>query len=154
MRYIFGNLILKLLENHFSSFISIIQIYIFFILFPTVTVERRNNQQRTFCSCTTTSLDFQVSLQIDWISLPKKFCLWISKIISTFYFIFSGTIRENILFGLEYDPDKYDKVIADCALEDDFLAMKGGDTIHIGGAGANLSGGQMQRLNLGRHYLR
>ena len=50
---------------------------------------------------------------------------------------------------MEYDADKYEKVIADCALEDDFLEINGGDSVHIGGAGGNLSGGQMQRLNLG-----
>ena len=66
------------------------------------------------------------------------------------YSYFSGTIRENILFGLEYDAVKYEKVIADCALEDDFLEINGGDSVHIGGAGGNLSGGQMQRLNLGK----
>ena len=63
--------------------------------------------------------------------------------------IFSGSIRENILFGSEYDKDKYDKVIDDCALSDDFLEIKGGDSIQIGGAGAILSGGQMQRLSIG-----
>ena len=63
---------------------------------------------------------------------------------------FNGTIRENILFGLEYDQKKYDQVISDCALEDDLITLNGGDSIQIGGAVGNLSGGQMQRLNLAR----
>ena len=63
--------------------------------------------------------------------------------------IFSGSIRENILFGSDYNNDRYDKVIDDCALRDDFLEIKGGDSIQIGGAGAILSGGQMQRLSIG-----
>ena len=31
--------------------------------------------------------------------------------------IFSATLRDNILFGLPYDPDKYDTVIEACALQ-------------------------------------
>ena len=73
------------------------------------------------------------------------------EIVTSIIYDFSGTIRENILFGLEYDQDRYNKVIEDCALRDDFLAIKGGDSIVIGGAAAKLSGGQMQRLSLGIH---
>ena len=63
--------------------------------------------------------------------------------------IFSGSIRENIIFGSNYIQERYDKVIDDCALRDDFLEINGGDSIEIGGAGAILSGGQMQRLSIG-----
>ena len=76
------------------------------------------------------------------------------KILKATICVFSGTIRENILFGLEYDQSRYDKVIEDCALSDDFLAINGGDSILIGGAGAKLSGGQMQRLSLGKTQLK
>ena len=31
--------------------------------------------------------------------------------------VFSATLRDNILFGLPYDPDKYDTVIEACALQ-------------------------------------
>ena len=62
---------------------------------------------------------------------------------------FSGTIRENILFGLEYNQDRYEKTIEDCALDEDFLDLRDGDATYIGEGGANLSGGQMQRVNLG-----
>ena len=31
--------------------------------------------------------------------------------------VFSATLRDNILFGLPYDPDKYESVIEACALE-------------------------------------
>ena len=30
--------------------------------------------------------------------------------------IFSGTIKQNILFGLPYDAEKYDKVVNACSL--------------------------------------
>ena len=66
---------------------------------------------------------------------------------------FSGTIRENILFGLEYDPDRYDKILEDCALGDDLLTMNEGDSSYIGKGGASLSGGQIQRVNLGIKFI-
>lgn len=31
--------------------------------------------------------------------------------------VFSATMRDNILFGLPYEPEKYDAVIEACALE-------------------------------------
>lgn len=31
--------------------------------------------------------------------------------------VFSGTLKENILFGREYDKKKYDEVIRVCALK-------------------------------------
>ena len=30
--------------------------------------------------------------------------------------VFSATLRDNVLFGLPYDPKKYDAVIEACAL--------------------------------------
>ena len=35
--------------------------------------------------------------------------------------VFSATLRDNILFGLPYDPDRYDTVIEACALEKVFV---------------------------------
>lgn len=34
--------------------------------------------------------------------------------------IMSGTVRSNILFGAEFDPKWYDKVVKACALTEDF----------------------------------
>ena len=31
--------------------------------------------------------------------------------------VFSGTLKENVLFGQPYDREKYNKVIAACALD-------------------------------------
>ena len=78
---------------------------------------------------------------------PNTFNLHIS--IYAFHQFFSGTIRENILFGLEYNQEQYDRTIEACALDDDFLALTDRDDTYIGEGGANLSGGQMQRVNLG-----
>uniref|UniRef100_T1J4L1 ABC-type glutathione-S-conjugate transporter n=1 Tax=Strigamia maritima TaxID=126957 RepID=T1J4L1_STRMM len=60
------------------------------------------------------------------------------------------TLRDNITFGLEYDKQRYDKVIEACALTPDLELLPGGDQTEIGERGINLSGGQKQRVSLAR----
>ncbi|KAJ3315207.1 hypothetical protein HDU76_002250 [Blyttiomyces sp. JEL0837] len=62
----------------------------------------------------------------------------------------NNTIRDNILFGLPYDPVRYQRVIKGCALEKDLEILEGGDMTEIGFKGINLSGGQKQRIALAR----
>lgn len=62
----------------------------------------------------------------------------------------SGTIQENILFGLPLDQKKYLETIGVCSLERDFEIMEHGDQTEIGERGINLSGGQKQRIQLAR----
>ncbi|OQU75975.1 hypothetical protein SORBI_3010G066200 [Sorghum bicolor] len=64
--------------------------------------------------------------------------------------ILSGTLRDNILLGKEFDPRRYEEVIEACALRVDISAMARGDMSHIGEKGTNLSGGQRARLALAR----
>ncbi|KAJ6703052.1 ATP-BINDING CASSETTE SUB-FAMILY C [Salix viminalis] len=64
--------------------------------------------------------------------------------------IMSGTIRDNILFGKNYDSRRYSDTIQACALDVDISLMAGGDMAHIGSKGINLSGGQRARLALAR----
>ena len=64
--------------------------------------------------------------------------------------IFSGTVRENILFGLVYDEELYNEVVDCCCLKDDFNALSQGDQTLIGEKGVNLSGGQKARISLAR----
>ncbi|KAL3633123.1 ABC transporter C member 13 [Castilleja foliolosa] len=64
--------------------------------------------------------------------------------------IMSGTIRDNILLGKDYDQERYSKVIEACALDLDISLMIGGDMACIGEKGINLSGGQRARLALAR----
>ena len=64
--------------------------------------------------------------------------------------IFSGTIRQNILCGLEFDSELYNKVIKVCALEKDFDLLPQGDVTLVGERGISLSGGQKARINLAR----
>ncbi|OWF39711.1 multidrug resistance-associated protein 5-like [Mizuhopecten yessoensis] len=64
--------------------------------------------------------------------------------------IFNGTLRENVLFGKQYDNEWYDEVIYACGLEPDLDLLPNRDLTEIGERGINISGGQKQRLSLAR----
>ena len=62
----------------------------------------------------------------------------------------NATLRDNILFGVPYNPHRYQDVLRACALESDILILPTGDQTEIGEKGINLSGGQKQRVSLAR----
>ncbi|KAI9884586.1 MAG: hypothetical protein M1823_003635 [Watsoniomyces obsoletus] len=62
----------------------------------------------------------------------------------------NATVRENILFGKEYDSEWYAKVIEACALGPDLKMLPNGDETEIGERGITVSGGQKQRINIAR----
>nr|XP_014354031.1 PREDICTED: multidrug resistance-associated protein 4 [Latimeria chalumnae] len=64
--------------------------------------------------------------------------------------VFSGTIKSNILFGKKYQKNKYEEVIQACALKKDLELLEDGDLTLIGDRGVTLSGGQKARVNLAR----
>jgi ABC-type multidrug transport system fused ATPase/permease subunit len=64
--------------------------------------------------------------------------------------IMAGTVRENILFGRDMHPQRYQTVLAACALHEDLAAMPAGDETEIGERGISISGGQKARLALAR----
>ncbi|KAG0026069.1 hypothetical protein BGZ82_009678 [Podila clonocystis] len=64
--------------------------------------------------------------------------------------ILNDTVRSNILFGLEYDKERYLQVVKACALIPDFKMLINGDQTMIGEKGVNLSGGQRQRISIAR----
>ena len=64
--------------------------------------------------------------------------------------IFSGTIRKNILFGQPYDEPKYNRVIEACALTEDIQRFPDYDQTVVGERGEVLSGGQKARVSLAR----
>ncbi|XP_041799450.1 multidrug resistance-associated protein 5 [Chelmon rostratus] len=64
--------------------------------------------------------------------------------------ILNDSLKENILFGNEYDQDKYNAVLEACCLLQDLAELQYGDMTEIGERGANLSGGQRQRVSLAR----
>lgn len=53
----------------------------------------------------------------------------------------NATLKENILFGKEYDAKKFNKIIDLCELRADIEVLPGGDQVEIGERGVNLSGG-------------
>ncbi|XP_070582140.1 ATP-binding cassette sub-family C member 4-like [Ptychodera flava] len=64
--------------------------------------------------------------------------------------VFTGTVRQNVLFGKEYDEELYQKVIDVCALSKDLEILPKGDKTLVGERGVTLSGGQKARVNLAR----
>lgn len=64
--------------------------------------------------------------------------------------VVNDTLRGNILFGREYDEDRYNEVLECCALTDDIRVLPAGDMTEIGERGINLSGGQKARVSLAR----
>ncbi|XP_064381882.1 ATP-binding cassette sub-family C member 4-like isoform X1 [Halichondria panicea] len=68
--------------------------------------------------------------------------------------IFSGTLRENILFGSPHFPDRYDEVIRACTLDKDLKLFMDGDLTLVGERGVTLSGGQKARVSLARAVYR
>ncbi|XP_050309947.1 probable multidrug resistance-associated protein lethal(2)03659 isoform X2 [Anthonomus grandis grandis] len=64
--------------------------------------------------------------------------------------LFAGSVRQNILFGKEYDAERYAETVKVCALRRDFMLFPYGDKTIVGERGASLSGGQRARINLAR----
>ncbi|XP_058838490.1 probable multidrug resistance-associated protein lethal(2)03659 [Topomyia yanbarensis] len=68
--------------------------------------------------------------------------------------LFSASVRQNILFGLPMDKDRYKRVVKTCALERDFQLFANGDKTIVGERGVSLSGGQKARISLARAVYR
>ncbi|RAL03221.1 ABC transporter family protein [Aspergillus ibericus CBS 121593] len=61
-----------------------------------------------------------------------------------------GTIRENILYGLSFEPERYRRVIFACALDSDIEGLVSKDETQMDIQGTNFSGGQKWRISLAR----
>lgn len=62
----------------------------------------------------------------------------------------NATVKDNLLFGKEYNRKWYEKVIDACALRPDIEMLPNRDETEIGERGITISGGQKQRLNIAR----
>ncbi|KAI1326944.1 P-loop containing nucleoside triphosphate hydrolase protein [Xylariaceae sp. FL0255] len=62
----------------------------------------------------------------------------------------NATVKDNVLFGLPYDEQRYKKTIEVCALTKDIEMFTDGEETEIGANGINLSGGQKWRITLAR----
>lgn len=64
--------------------------------------------------------------------------------------ILNATMRDNVLFGLDWDEEKYWKAVEASALAQDLLLLPAADMTEIGEKGLTLSGGQKARVALAR----
>ncbi|GFF56184.1 ATP-dependent bile acid permease [Aspergillus udagawae] len=62
----------------------------------------------------------------------------------------AATFRQNILFGMPFNEERYRKVLFACALVRDLQILEDGDLTEVGPNGVNLSGGQKARISLAR----
>lgn len=60
------------------------------------------------------------------------------------------SVKQNVVFGKDFDEKRYNAVIDACALRPDLEMLPNGDMTEIGERGITVSGGQKQRLNIAR----
>ena len=84
------------------------------------------------------------------ISSGKISCIGKMAFVSQTPWVYSGTVRDNIVFGKEFHEQKYNKVIEVCDLEKDIASFTKHDLTEIGQRGMILSGGQRVRVSLAR----
>ncbi|KAJ1450288.1 P-loop containing nucleoside triphosphate hydrolase protein [Pelagophyceae sp. CCMP2097] len=64
--------------------------------------------------------------------------------------IFNATLRANVVFGLDFEKQRYEDALEACALLPDLATLPAGDATEIGERGVTLSGGQKARVSLAR----
>ncbi|XP_031550884.1 multidrug resistance-associated protein 4-like [Actinia tenebrosa] len=70
--------------------------------------------------------------------------------VSQIPWIFSASIRDNIVFGRPFDESRYKRILEMCDLQKDIKCFPHEDLTIIGQRGVGLSGGQRARLSLAR----
>ena len=78
------------------------------------------------------------------------FCLGTIAHVPQKPWVFSGTVRENIIFGEDFEEERFKRVIRVCALQRDMDSFPHADQTFVGERGAVLSGGQQARISLAR----
>ena len=77
-------------------------------------------------------------------------CIGKMAYVSQTPWVYSGTVRENIVFGMPFVEEKYNKIIEVCDLGKDLASFPKYDQTEIGQRGVILSGGQRARVSLAR----
>ncbi|CAF3348753.1 unnamed protein product [Rotaria sp. Silwood2] len=68
--------------------------------------------------------------------------------------IFSSSVKNNILFGKKYNSKLFQRVARATALDTDFVQLSHGENTLVGDQGVMLSGGQKARVNIARALYR
>ncbi|XP_011501217.1 PREDICTED: probable multidrug resistance-associated protein lethal(2)03659 [Ceratosolen solmsi marchali] len=68
--------------------------------------------------------------------------------------ICGASVRQNILFGQEFERRRYERVIEVCSLVEDFAQLPEADQTLLDEKGSSLSGGQRSRISLARAVYR
>ena len=82
-----------------------------------------------------------------WFNLPREIGVAYAAQES---WVQNETIRDNILFGSEFNEVRYCKVIHQCGLSQDLTLFEAGDRTEVREKGLMLSGGQKARVTLAR----
>ena len=77
-------------------------------------------------------------------------CIGKMAYVSQTPWVYSGTVRENIIFGMPFIEEKYNRIIEVCDLRKDLTTFPKHDQTEIGQRGVILSGGQRARVSLAR----
>ncbi|CAH3199373.1 unnamed protein product, partial [Porites evermanni] len=84
------------------------------------------------------------------ISSRQMSCTGKMAYVSQTPWVYSGTVRENVLFGMPFVAEKFNKIIEVCDLGKDLSRFPKRDLTEIGQRGVILSGGQRARVSLAR----
>ncbi|KAJ6516269.1 multidrug resistance-associated ABC transporter [Mycena sanguinolenta] len=90
-------------------------------------------------SCSETEIS-----QKDW--LVEGMCAYVPQV----SWLRNASIKQNILFHLPFDKERYERTLEACALMNDLAILEDRDETEIGELGVTLSGGQRVRVSLAR----
>ncbi|KAJ7638358.1 multidrug resistance-associated ABC transporter [Roridomyces roridus] len=80
----------------------------------------------------------------DW--LVEGMCAYVPQVA----WLSNASVKDNILFHLPYQKERYEKTLEACALIQDLHILEDGDQSLVGERGLTLSGGQRARVSLAR----
>lgn len=86
----------------------------------------------------------------DYAEYPKSEVWKVVKMVPQEPFLFSATVKDNIVLNSKYSDDNLDKVIQMIDFEKDLNSLEKKIETPVGEKGVQLSGGQKQRLTLAR----